>query len=545
MTLSEIRALVQKLVASAQLPPAMACMRAYLSKAGDHPDLLNALLAIESRHSRNEQLYTIQRTIQLDDYQVENNSIVVGLLALVDEFPAESAIAVPEIEQLLLANNLTKKQVGKILYSIPSAMQVQVPVICTIRIAPEEVYEAVLRDGIDETNSTHVERLQRISEVMKVELREVGSGYFEIIPLTSDLEQIIYPNEYTEWLFQVTPLQTGMRTLTLEVSVVEILKEFGERRKSVKTLVRKIQVVTTEVEQTPVFEEGEQVDVAIAPRPVPRIEPQLVPAPELKPAITSATTATQTGGLQNPGMLRDLLDQQTTMAADTSIKPQTQPANGTKIMGTVTAIAVLVVGGWFFLRSPDVVPQPNPGDNPVAYNTLPAKNRDNTLPQDSLEVTPTDTHKQRLPVKDPFDGQYAHSSKPHHDPSASDVTTSGKTGNEPKVQLGTGRDQTLAKPGNASAVFAKVGDVPAPENENASAVLAVEFSLEIDNTGKITGHELIRTSLPALGAACERKITQLTYTPATQNGKSVPSTTRLLLTFRRTSPTEVAFVSAR
>lgn len=566
MTHPEIKALVQKLIAASQIQPAIAVMRAYLLKAANGEPVFNDLLLVESRYSQNEQMYTVQRTIDLDDYQIESNSIKVALVALTDNFPPESAASLAEIEQLLLANNLTKKQVGKILYSIPSAMQVQVPVICTIRIAPEEVYESVLREGIDESNATHVEKLQRISEVMKVELREVGSGSFEIIPLTSELEQIIYPGEYTEWLYQVTPLQTGKRTLTLEVSVVEMLKEFGERRKSVKTLVRRIDVVTTEVDTDAVFEEGEQVDVAVSatPKPSPSQGPSVgaitgaIPArmdsssvigeldkmmdvsePPLPPVTPGPKTATEATGTQTP-------------------TPQNR-ANASNIMMGVTAIAVLIVGGWFFLGNPS----PSPGGDINAPGPFASNGKSEHSGLDTIHPTTDDTGKlQTAPINpnaDPYARPMADSRDPKKDPDPYGNPTARPTHDDhtadiernPTTHVGAGKTATPAKLTNQQVlggIQQTVFSDPALAESFQKApnkVFRIKYSFWINEKGEAAKYKAQGNEYPALTQACDRLIPRLKFTPETQNGKAVPSTLQLELSFKLTSPTAFTFVSAK
>jgi len=355
MQLPEITRIVQKLLAASKEEAALACLHAYLDRAAAS-EALHILILLESRHTRNEQQYTITRAIPLEEYQTEGNGITAGILAILEMLPASSTVETAEIEQLLEAHNLTKKQIGKILYSIPGEMQIMEPVICTIRIAPEEVYEAVLRDGLDEGNMTRVETLQRMSEVMKVELKEVGNkGGFEIIAITSDIEQIIYENEYTEWLYQVTPLKPGTHTLSLEVSVVEILKDFGERRKSIKTLVRRINVVTMAVPKTAPFEEGEQMDIA------PSMQPQAAPplatmpsagaTPEESASYDTAAVPPQESTTKprsgNGG------EYQTRTATSAAPKKSNMP----RILGTVTMVALVAVAGvWTFRQMPGTKP---------------------------------------------------------------------------------------------------------------------------------------------------------------------------------------------
>lgn len=255
MTQSEITRIVQELLETSELSAALECLEAYLRKCTLDNQALNNLIILKSRNQQNDKDYKLNNILTKEDFDTERNRIQLTLLSFLEEIPAISEVNKEELAELLKQNKLQQKKIGKILYSIPNEMQVHKAFTCIIRIGTETVDNELLMEDIADTNITHIENLPRISEVMKVNLCEIGSSNFEIISLNSQAEQVITAGEYTEWKFRVKPLLAGEHTLVLQVSVIEIVPNFGERRKDIKVLEKIITVVTAPiVEKKPVFE---------------------------------------------------------------------------------------------------------------------------------------------------------------------------------------------------------------------------------------------------------------------------------------------------
>lgn len=97
---------------------------------------------------------------------------------------------------------------GRVLYLIPEKMELLKKHLCQIRIAPEEVEDALLKAGIKQPDLAVIEDI-RIDSVMKAELMDdSGEDAFDI-KLQSTLEQPIEDDAYTEWRYNVTPKKAG------------------------------------------------------------------------------------------------------------------------------------------------------------------------------------------------------------------------------------------------------------------------------------------------------------------------------------------------
>ncbi len=138
---------------------------------------------------------------------------------------------------------------GRVLYHIPTLMQLDRWTRCTVRLAWEEIY---LRDGLKiPKEELQIESI-RLADVMQVALTEGrNGGNFEIKALNNE-EQFIIEDDFTEWLYDVRPLALGSFTLILRITLIHIIQ--GQERKKDIVLERE---VTTET---------------LAPIPMPRFE---------------------------------------------------------------------------------------------------------------------------------------------------------------------------------------------------------------------------------------------------------------------------------
>jgi len=108
---------------------------------------------------------------------------------------------------------------GELLYYIPKRMQFECTYRCVIRIAylRELLFKNWQKDEYD------VEKSIRIGEEMNVEIVNVYDPEpFKIKPLNRSGRQILDKEDYTEWLFDVTPEYEGTYSLLLRITAIEI-----------------------------------------------------------------------------------------------------------------------------------------------------------------------------------------------------------------------------------------------------------------------------------------------------------------------------------
>ncbi len=109
----------------------------------------------------------------------------------------------------------TAPERGVMLYKIPPKMQLQVLHRCLIRVSYEK--ETILRDLPDYANDFTLREQVRMADSMEVIL--VENTAFEVIAINAE-RQAVEKGDYTEWNFDVRPLQLGRYPLTFRVSVV-------------------------------------------------------------------------------------------------------------------------------------------------------------------------------------------------------------------------------------------------------------------------------------------------------------------------------------
>jgi len=141
----------------------------------------------------------------------------------------------------------TRKR-GRVLYHIPAKMQKDVTSLCTIRIAPEDIPESILKEAL-ETDKTVIENIRRIGKYMKVQLVNDSNDNAFIIKTKSTEEQVIEDDDYSEWLYDVTPRIEGVHSLQLKVSVTLVRDEHGKEYKDVVVLDRDVVITTDAVHE--------------------------------------------------------------------------------------------------------------------------------------------------------------------------------------------------------------------------------------------------------------------------------------------------------
>lgn len=132
---------------------------------------------------------------------------------------------------------------GELLYHIPKRMQFKHTYRCVIRVAyiRELLFQNWQEDEYD------IEKTIRIGEEMNVEIINVYEPEpFKIKSLNRSSRQILDKEDYTEWLFDVTPEYEGTYSLLLRITAIEI-KEGREVNKEI--VVEEFVIVDTK--QTP------------------------------------------------------------------------------------------------------------------------------------------------------------------------------------------------------------------------------------------------------------------------------------------------------
>jgi HEAT repeat protein len=173
----------------------------------------------------------------------EISALKKDLNALIPHEPLRSAQ--PEIEQTtaiesnalqgIVEHELKKLELGRILFNPPKEMKVGVRERIEVRIS-KDMQENLL-SGLKGRGVANIENV-KIGNVMKVEL--FGDD-FKIESL-SEKEQFIASSEYSQWEWEVTPLESGNKVIYLSVSVMIHLEKLGEKIKSYPVLDRKIYV---------------------------------------------------------------------------------------------------------------------------------------------------------------------------------------------------------------------------------------------------------------------------------------------------------------
>lgn len=113
----------------------------------------------------------------------------------------------------------TSSNIGKVVYQVPDTMKVRHSYTIKVRIGfdKKEIH-------IEENLGTKIKESSiKISEKMTVELVDGSPDdqkSFTIVKENSD-KQLIDSNDYTEWIFDVTPLRAGNKKLNLVISIIK------------------------------------------------------------------------------------------------------------------------------------------------------------------------------------------------------------------------------------------------------------------------------------------------------------------------------------
>ena len=230
---SELRTLVPE-----GIPETIKRFKEYLP---ENSPFYNLVLSLEARFNEiNKQRF--RDVISDEELRREYNRIRTDLLDLIDQMASEDITASSGKPAK------AKDKTGRILHRIPKHMELGVETRCIIRLARDE--EKIIKN-IEFDAHVKVEQV-RISNLMAVSLLDPSNRAF-IVRTVSEPEQIIFEEDYTQWIFYVRPLQAGVHSLILKVSVIEMVH--GKERKHELVFEHKVEIVTAQpkVQEEPAF----------------------------------------------------------------------------------------------------------------------------------------------------------------------------------------------------------------------------------------------------------------------------------------------------
>jgi hypothetical protein len=114
-----------------------------------------------------------------------------------------------------LEDEVRNLQAGKIAFDVPPTMregkqeQVEVRIARGVTADVEQLLKEKMR------STAQVDDI-KVAPFMIVELNDADGSTFKIVPLTQD-RQSVASDDYTKWVWVVTPLQSGQQTLYLSV----------------------------------------------------------------------------------------------------------------------------------------------------------------------------------------------------------------------------------------------------------------------------------------------------------------------------------------
>lgn len=208
-----------------------------------------------------EPAYTDYSQTTNDDNQDSVGNLQDLLGSLIAGATAESTSSSPSstdnlntlLKGLFDNNNATQKVTGintpaavkgKILYDIPDTMQLHKQEKCIIRIGKDEI---TVKSG-DVFSETVVTDDIKLSGLMKVELIDIANiPNFSIKTISTPIQEVD-DDEFTEWLFYVTPVNAGLFSLIIKVSAIK--NEAG--REKIKDIVfeKNISINTSKAESS-------------------------------------------------------------------------------------------------------------------------------------------------------------------------------------------------------------------------------------------------------------------------------------------------------
>lgn len=151
----------------------------------------------------------------LYDIEEVRASVIVGSAAGGKLVKKEQEISITNNTQ-----NIDKEEdikIGQIIYKVPDTMIVMKNYQITIRISRNKNLS-----NIDENLSNVIKKSIKTTSKMEVSLVDPSPDKksFNILPINRP-DQIVDSTDYTEWIFQVSPIRSGLNKLNLVVSIIK------------------------------------------------------------------------------------------------------------------------------------------------------------------------------------------------------------------------------------------------------------------------------------------------------------------------------------
>ena len=148
-----------------------------------------------------------------------------------DGSPASEPISQPTLDYVIK---------GDITYVMQDSMVVGEISIVDMTVSKGMTHSEIVASVESFSNASVVAEEIRVTPTMRAKLIDPSTNNFRIVPITPDT-QIIEPNGYTLWKWNVTPLVSGVNPLLISVDII-----VGDNSKSIEVYEGKIQVISNE-----------------------------------------------------------------------------------------------------------------------------------------------------------------------------------------------------------------------------------------------------------------------------------------------------------
>ena len=194
----------------------------------------------------------VRNLLAPEEAQRQFSRLRADLLQLIDELQESDFVP---------ASDRRRGRQGRLLYQIPTTMQLYQETKCLVRLAFREEW---LLKKLDLSDDTKIQSV-RISEVMEIDLLDPNDAPAFGIRAVSSKEQFVEEEDYTEWLFYVKPLRVGRFPLLLKVTVIEQVKGQERQRDIVLEELVEVLAVISDAGAAPLKSAGCRLELGPAP----------------------------------------------------------------------------------------------------------------------------------------------------------------------------------------------------------------------------------------------------------------------------------------
>lgn len=165
-----------------------------------------------------------------------NLAVKGGAMILSNQSFAKANVKTDDVIRIIPATDAGGHP-GNLVFQIPDSLEIGEKSRCVVRISTKELREYLLKVGLIKNETI---RDIEISKVMKVSVKENALNDKLIIKPLNEGEQIIDNDTYSEWLFDVYPMSLGYTSLIMRITMLEIIKDYGEKGKDVFFLDKEV-----------------------------------------------------------------------------------------------------------------------------------------------------------------------------------------------------------------------------------------------------------------------------------------------------------------